>query len=140
MLEKQFQEELGIKCNVTVDGYTDFIFINCFGGVQHQGTLNKALRRIIHDCNYQVLDTGKKNAVTLPRFSNHTSRHTFTTRMCEAGVNIKAMQDILGHADAETTMDIYADATKELYKAEIINFEYYFKAHNSANSTKRGGA
>ena len=34
--------------------------------------------------------------------------------MCEAGVNIKAMQDILGHADAETTMDIYAEATKDL--------------------------
>lgn len=126
LLEKQYQEECGIKCNVTVDGYTDFIFVNRFGGVQHQGTLNKALRRIIRDCNYEVLDSGKKNMVTLPRFSNHILRHTFTTRMCEAGVNIKAMQDILGHADAETTMDIYADATKELKKAELIDFEDYF--------------
>lgn len=46
--------------------------------------------------------------------------------MCEAGVNIKAMQEILGHADAETTMDIYADATTELKKAELIDFEEYF--------------
>lgn len=134
LLEKQFQEECGIKCNVTVDGYTDFIFVNRFGGVQHQGTLNKALRRIIRDCNYEVLDAGKENAVTLPRFSNHTLRHTFTTRMCEAGVNIKAMQDILGHADAETTMDIYADATKELKKAELINFEDYFRVQKVAQT------
>ena len=126
LLEKQYQEECGIKCSATVDGYTDFIFVNRFGGVQHQGTLNKALRRIIRDCNYEVLDSGKKDAVTLPRFSNHILRHTFTTRMCEAGVNIKAMQDILGHADAETTMDIYADATKELKKKELISFEKYF--------------
>lgn len=126
LLEKQYQEECGIKCNVTVDGYTDFIFVNRFGGAQHQGTLNKALRRIIRDCNYEVLDLGKKNAVTLPRFSNHILRHTFTTRMCEAGVNLKAMQDILGHADAKTTMDIYAEATKELKKAELIDFEDYF--------------
>ena len=126
ILEKQYQEELGISCNATVDGYTDFIFINRFGDVQHQGTLNKALRRIIRDCNYWVLDKGKKNAVTLPNFSNHSLRHTFTTRMCEAGVNIKAMQDILGHADAETTMDIYAEATKDLKRAELINFEDYF--------------
>ena len=132
LVEKQFQKECEIKCNVIIDGYTDFIFINRFGGVQHQGTLNKALRRIIRDCNYQVLDTGKKNVVILPRFSNHTLRHTFTTRMCEAGVNIKAMQDILGHADAETTMDIYADATKELKKAELINFEDYFKTQKIA--------
>lgn len=48
--------------------------------------------------------------------------------MCEAGVNIKAMQDILGHADAETTLQIYADATKELKRAELINFEDYFNA------------
>ena len=64
----------------------------------------------------------------LPKISNHTLRHTFTTRMCEAGVNIKAMQDILGHADAETTLQIYADATKELKKSELINFEDYFNA------------
>lgn len=53
-------------------------------------------------------------------------RHTFTTRMCEAGVNIKAMQEILGHADAETTMNIYAEATKDLKQSELINFEAYF--------------
>lgn len=50
--EKQLQEDFGIKCTATVDGYTDFIFINRFGGLQHQGTLNKALRRIIRDFNY----------------------------------------------------------------------------------------
>lgn len=129
ILEKQYQDECGIKCNVTVDRYTDFIFINRFGGVQHQGTLNKALRRIIRDCNYEVLDNNQgKNVVTLPRFSNHSLRHTFTTRMCEAGVNIKAMQDILGHADAETTMQIYAEATRDLKRSELLNFEDYFNA------------
>lgn len=132
LLEKQYQEECEIKCNVSIDGYTDFIFINRFGNAQHQGTLNKALRRIIRDCNYEVMDFGKTDAVTLPRFSNHILRHTFTTRMCEAGVNIKAMQEILGHADAETTMDIYADATKELKKAELIDFEEYFNKQRIA--------
>ena len=62
----------------------------------------------------------------LPNFSCHSLRHTFTTRLVEAGVNIKAMQEILGHADAETTMDIYAEATKDLKKSELINFEDYF--------------
>ena len=126
LMEKEFQEMCGLKCNATVDGYADFIFINRFGGVQHQGTLNKALRRIIRDCNYEVLDKEQKNPVLLPKFSCHSLRHTFTTRMCEAGVNVKAMQDILGHADAETTLQIYADATKELKRAEMINFEMYF--------------
>lgn len=137
LLEKKYQKECEIKCNVVVDGYTDFVFINRFGGVQHQGTLNKALRRIIRACNFEVLDKkqGDKELTLLPKFSNHSLRHTFTTRMCEAGVNIKAMQDILGHADAETTMDIYAEATKDLKRSELINFENYFKTQKIAQAS-----
>lgn len=127
LIEKQYQEEVGIKSKAVVDGFRDFIFINRFGNVQHQGTLNKALRRIIRDCNYEILDKNTRDdVVILPKFSNHSLRHTFTTRMCEAGVNIKAMQEILGHADAETTMDIYAEATKDLKRSEIVNFNNYF--------------
>ncbi|WP_125154082.1 site-specific integrase [Clostridium rectalis] len=138
LLEKQNQEELRNKCTAVVDGYTDFIFINRFGGVQHQGTLNKALRRIIRDCNYDILDNkqGDKEVTFLPKFSNHSLRHTFTTRMCEAGINIKAMQDILGHADAETTMNIYAEATKDLKRAELINFEDYFNVQKVVQTGK----
>lgn len=120
------------SCKAVIDGYTDFIFINRFGNTQNQSTLNKALHRIIRDCNYEVLDKCEDDAVILPRFSNHILRHTFTTRMCEAGVNIKAMQDILGHADAETTLQIYADATKEMKRAELITFEDYFKTLKAA--------
>lgn len=135
--EKQRQEDFGIKCNVSVDGYTDFIFVNRFGKTQHQGTLNKALRRIIRDCNYAVLEKAEEGSepVLLPRFSNHILRHTFTTRMCEAGVNIKAMQDILGHADAETTMNIYADATKDLKRTEMLDFEQFFNEQKKKQET-----
>ena len=56
-----------------MDGYTDFIFINRFGNCQHQGTLNKALRRIIRDCNDLQLEKDGKNAVLLPNFSCHTT-------------------------------------------------------------------
>lgn len=127
LMERAYQQECGLKSKAVVDGYGEFVFINRFGNVQHQGTLNKALRRIIRDCNFEVLDNNKKgDAITLPKFSNHSLRHTFTTRMCEAGVNVKAMQEILGHADAETTLDIYAEATEDLKKSELINFNSYF--------------
>lgn len=137
LMEKAYQEDCGIKSNAVVDGFRDFIFVNRFGNVQHQGTLNKALYRIIRDCNYEILDNNhKEDVVILPKFSNHSLRHTFTTRMCEAGVNIKAMQDILGHADAETTMDIYAEATKDLKKSELINFEEYFARQKKSQARK----
>lgn len=125
LMEKEHQKECGLTCKAVVDGYTDFIFINRFGNVQHQGTLNKALKRIIRDCNYEVIDKGNENAVTLPPFSCHILRHTFATRLCEANVNIKAIQDILGHHDIETTLGIYTHATKDLKDAEMISFGEY---------------
>ena len=131
LMEKKYQEECGLESRAVVDGYRDFIFINRFGNVQHQGTLNKALSRIVRDCNFEILDKPhKKDTVILPKFSNHSLRHTFTTRMCEAGVNLKVMQEILGHADAETTMDIYAEATNELKKSEMDSFAEFFRRVN----------
>lgn len=125
--EKEYQENLGVECKAIVDGYTDFVFVNRFGNVQHQGTLNKAIRRIIRDCNDEVLMKGEDDPMLLPHFSCHTLRHTFTTRMCEAGVNVKVIQDTLGHADIATTLNIYADVTKELKQTEFIGLDEFFK-------------
>ena len=124
-LEREYQKTVGIKCNAKVDGFTDFIFVNRFGNTQHQGTLNKALRRIIRDCNQDILDKAKENepVVLLPKFSCHTLRHTFTTRLCESGMNIKVIQAVLGHADISTTLDVYADVTKDLKKSEMQLFD-----------------
>lgn len=125
--EREYQKACDIHCDVTVDGYTDFIFVNRFGKTQHQGTLNKAIRRIIRDCNDAVLMQGEDNPLLLPHFSCHSLRHTFTNRMLEAGVNIKVMQETLGHADISTTLNIYADVTKELKKNEFDGLADYFK-------------
>ena len=125
--ERDYQRANDIQCSVTIDGYTDFIFVNRFGNTQHQGTLNKAIRRIIRDCNDEVLLKEEDDPVLLPHFSCHSLRHTFTTRMCEAGVNVKVIQDALGHADISTTLNIYADVTKELKKNEFVGLDMYFK-------------
>lgn len=125
--EKQKQEDLGLHCEVTIDGYTDFIFINRFGQAQHQATLNKAIRRIIRDCNDEQFLHSDEPDVLLPHFSCHSLRHTFTTRMCEAGVNIKVIQDALGHSDISTTLNIYADVTKEMKAEEFKGLDSYFK-------------
>ena len=119
IMEKERQELLDLHCIATIDGYTDFIFINRFGNPQHQGTLNKAIRRIIRDCNDEQFLKNENPEVLLPHFSCHSLRHTFTTRMCEAGVNVKVIQDTLGHKDISTTLNIYTDVTKELRQSEF---------------------
>ena len=126
VMEKQRQELLGVHCEATIDGYTDFIFLNRFGQPQHQSTLNKAIRRIIRDCNDEQFLKTENPEVLLPHFSCHSLRHTFTTRMCEAGVNIKVIQDTLGHKDITTTLNIYTDVTKELKRTEFDGLDKYF--------------
>lgn len=128
--EQQYQKELNIKCKAKIDGYTDFIFVNRFGNTQHQGTLNKAIRRIIRDCNDEVLLSAEKT-VLLPHFSCHSLRHTFTTRMCEAHVDVKVIQDALGHADISTTLGIYADVTQKHKENEFKNLNEFFKGSAS---------
>lgn len=61
--------------------------------------------------------------IRIPTFTCHSLRHTFATRLCEDGINIKALQDILGHKDIETTMEVYAEATKDLKKKEMSKIE-----------------
>lgn len=117
-----------------------YIFINRFVSVQQQVTLNKALRRIIRDCNSAVLEKNPNAKVLLPRFSCHSLRHTFTTRMVEAGVNIKVIQETLGHKDISTTLDIYTDVTKDLAKREFGDLNEKVKANmNSVKLTKNHG-
>ena len=74
-----------------------------------------------------VLAKNYKAKALLPHFSCHSLRHTFTTRMCEAGVNVKVIQDTLGHKDISTTLNIYTDVTKELRKSEFEGLDSYFK-------------
>ena len=82
------------------------------------------------------LEKAKGASVTfLPPFSCHNLRHTFATRMCEAGVNAKVVQDLLGHADVGATLNIYTDATKNLIQPEMAKFENYLNP-SGADKTK----
>lgn len=48
----------------------------------------------------------------------HSCRHTFGTRLSNAGANTKAIQDLMGHADYSTTANIYTHINlDELRKA-----------------------
>ena len=58
----------------------------------------------------------------------HTLRHTYATRCFEAGVDIKAVSEQLGHKEVKTTYNFYVHLfedtkTKEIDKlAEIDKF------------------
>ena len=49
----------------------------------------------------------------LEGFHFHTLRHTYTTNLLTNGAQPKDVQELLGHSDVSTTMNVYAHATRE---------------------------
>lgn len=47
--------------------------------------------------------------------------------MVESGVNLKVVQEVLGHKDVSTMLDIYTDVTKELAQREFENLDEKLK-------------
>lgn len=121
--ERKYQMKNGIICQETIDGYTDFIFLNRYGRPHNPQTINRTIKRISLSYNEEELENAekeKREPILLPPFSCHNLRHTFATRYCENETNLKVIQEIPGHRDIATTMDVYAEATKD---AKVHSFE-----------------
>lgn len=126
LLEERLRQMKDGFNQTEIDGYSGFIFSNRFGSVLTPHNINRAIDRIIRDHNIEETELAKKEKRTpllLPHFSVHNLRHTFCTRFCENETNLKIIQEIMGHADISTTMDIYNEATREKKKESFVNLE-----------------
>ena len=122
MQERKMQMQNGFN-SCEIDGYKGFVFTNRFGYVHNPMTLNRAIKRIYEAYNKQEAEEAKKEhrePILIRHFSVHNLRHTFCTRFCENEQNLKIIQEIMGHSDISTTMNIYAEAT-EAKKQEAFN-------------------
>ena len=121
--EYERQSEEGF-CVAEVDGMTNFIFMNRFGGPHNPASINRAIKRIVdaHNSEEQIkAKKEKREPVIVPHFSCHIFRHTFASRFCENETNIKVIQEVMGHADVSTTMNIYADVNNSVTRESLEN-------------------
>lgn len=119
--EYEIQSCLVSKIQV-VDGFTNFVFTTANGTIFLPQEINRAIKNICDAYNKEETQLAKeenRGPILLPHFSAHHLRHTFCTRFCENETNLKVIQEIMGHSDISTTMDIYAEATDEK-KKEIL--------------------
>ena len=93
---------LGMTENVPED-YTEIFFV-CLredGCLELPATIETACR------------TAGRKVPELEGFHFHTLRHTYTTNLLSNGAQPKDVQELLGHSDVSTTMNVYAHATRE---------------------------
>lgn len=125
LCEHEKQKQTGFNKTI-IDGYSGFIFSNRFGDALSPHCINRAIKRIYRDYNIQEEDAARKEQrepVLIPHLSVHNLRHTFCTRFCENETNIKIIQEIMGHADITTTMEVYNEATMEMKIQSFANLE-----------------
>ena len=78
----------------------EYVFVNSRGGI----LTDRSVRRVLDKYIFQLAI--RKNV------SPHTIRHTFATHLLEHGADLRAVQELLGHANLSTTQ-IYTHVTTE---------------------------
>ena len=101
ILSKSLAEQL--KEFAQYRDHNQYIFINKFGNPFNPRTIQKAMEKA-------KLEAGIHKDAHI-----HTLRHSFATHLLEAGVDIRKIQELLGHADLSTTQ-IYTKVSNEELK------------------------
>ena len=84
-----------------MDKYLSFVCLRPDGAIETPSTVGLMCRR------------AKEKVPGLEDFHFHMLRHTFTSNLLSYGAAPKDVQELLGHSDVNTTMNIYAHATRE---------------------------
>jgi integrase/recombinase XerD len=76
---------------------------------------------------YKIVQRHARDAGLTGRMSPHTLRHSFATHLLAGGCDLRAVQEMLGHADISTTQ-MYTHLSGEQLK------DVYFRSHPRAST------
>lgn len=90
------------------------VFTNVSGGYAAAGTLNATLKKVI-------AGTG------LPDIHLHSLRHTHASLLINSGVAVKVIADRLGHANTNTTLNVYSHifAASEMKAVQAVEMALF---------------
>ena len=114
---KLYQEQIRIHQN-PVKGMEDILFLN------KRGT---ALSRVMV---FYIIRALAKQAGINKAVSPHTFRHSFATHLVEGGADLRAVQEMLGHASITTT-EIYTHLDRDFLRKTLEQFHPGFKRKGS---------
>tara|TARA_B100001287_G_C22685354_1_gene533044 strand:+ start:1941 stop:2804 length:864 start_codon:yes stop_codon:yes gene_type:complete len=92
-----------------ISGYEDFVFLNNRG---------KNISRVMV---FLIIKELCSSVGIRKKISPHTFRHSFATHLIEGGADLRAVQEMLGHASITTT-EVYTHLDKEYLRSNIIQY------------------
>ena len=81
--------------------------------------------------HYEDLFKRTLSEAGVPDINFHALRHTFATRALEAGMDIKVLSSILGHAQASTTLNLYAHTLPDHKKQSMEKMSFFYATASS---------
>ncbi len=102
--QEQMRNHMTIK-----SGQEDILFLNRRGSKLSRMMVFMIIRDLVISVGIQK------------HISPHSFRHSFATHLVEAGADLRAVQEMLGHASITTT-EIYTHLDRHRLKEEIISF------------------
>ena len=104
---------LGRRSDAEVDGYSNFVFVSGNGQPFAINAVNSFL------LNMEKAYNKAHPEEAIPHLSAHILRHTGCTLLASAGMDIKALQNVMGHSDASITMNVYNHSSFERTEKEV---------------------
>lgn len=90
-----------LRTHLATPSSSPYLFPGVGGAVRDANGMNRIMRRIMAKLHWNDNVDDARNIVVW-----HTLRHTFATRMLEAGVDIYVLKELMGHSSVTTT-EIY---------------------------------
>lgn len=105
-----------VRCQLNIQkGNEDFVFLNNRG---------KKLSRVMV---FYIIKSLAESARIQKVVSPHTFRHSFATHLIEGGADLRAVQEMLGHASITTT-EIYTHLDREFLRQTLSKFHPAFNS------------
>lgn len=74
---------------------------------------------------YSAQQASRHFKTLCPNHHLHELRHTFITRCAESGVNVNVCQQLVGHASADMTINVYTHVMDEFKRKEAAKFSLF---------------
>ncbi len=125
MLKQHQLQQMARKRQAKAWEERDLVFPNLRGGYLHPNHLGEAFRALLEQAG-------------LPPIRFHDLRHSAATILLSMGVNIKVIQEMLGHSDISITLRVYGHLLPSMQQEAIDKWDSVFQERKEEKQRETG--